>query len=131
MLESDACVNVLTMLQHLFAEVYGLCHVCVTTGNMHNTEDIEDEHYDEDAEESVPIENESYVNFRKRMEKKTEIKAEEVQQQNKKLCREFRKKSVTDFTCDQSFFTHLTNSNSCREFIPVCLKPGKYSLYII
>ncbi|GAA6065157.1 putative ATP-dependent RNA helicase DHX57, partial [Tachysurus ichikawai] len=62
-------------------------------GDNHNTEDIEDEQDDEDAEESIPIENESYVNFRKRMEKKTDIRAEEVLQENKKLCREFRKKT--------------------------------------
>lgn len=92
--------------------------VCVTTGNNHNTKDIEDEQDDEDAEESVPIENESYVNFRKRMEKKTEIKAEEVLQENKKLCREFRRKAVTPFT---RHFTHLANSDSYRElYLYVC-----------
>ncbi|KAI5606345.1 putative ATP-dependent RNA helicase DHX57 isoform X1, partial [Silurus asotus] len=63
-----------------------------TEGDTHSAEDFEDEQCDGDAEESVPIENESYVNFRKRMEKKTELRAEEVQQENKKLCREFRRK---------------------------------------
>ncbi|XP_060781858.1 putative ATP-dependent RNA helicase DHX57 isoform X2 [Neoarius graeffei] len=63
-----------------------------TEGDKHNTEDIEDEQYDENAEESIPIENESYVNFRKRMEKNTEMRDEQVLQENKKLCREFKRK---------------------------------------
>lgn len=78
--------------------------MCITTGDKHNPEDFEDEQYEDDAEESVPIENESYVKFRKRMEKKTEIRAEEVLQENKKLCTEFRRKLVTAFTCDQLGF---------------------------
>lgn len=87
--------------------------MCITTGDKPNTEDIEDEQYDEFAEESVPIENESYVNFRKRMEKNPEIRADEVLQENKKLCREFRRKPVMAFTHDLfCFFAHLINSNS-------------------
>lgn len=62
-------------------------------------EDIDDEQEeeddDEDEEENIPVENESYVNLRKRMVKKIEIKAEQMQQENKKLCREFKKKQVT------------------------------------
>lgn len=112
--------------------MYMVAVVCITTGDKHNTEDFEDEQDDDDdAEESVPIENESYVNFRKRMEKKSEARAEEVLQENKKLCREFRRKPVTAFISDQSFFTHLTNFDRYREFISVCLEPGKYILYIV
>lgn len=81
---------------------YDFCHACITPGDKHNTEDLEDEQYDEDADESVPIENESYVNFRKRMEKKSEMRTEDVLQENKKLCREFRRKLVIALTCDQS-----------------------------
>ncbi|TSK22801.1 DExH-box ATP-dependent RNA helicase DExH1 [Bagarius yarrelli] len=66
-----------------------------TDGRTHNAEDFEDEQDDEEAEESVPIENESYVNLRKRIEKKTDLRAEEVLQENKKLCREFRRKSCS------------------------------------
>ncbi|KAI4874272.1 hypothetical protein NFI96_028451, partial [Prochilodus magdalenae] len=59
-----------------------------------NTEGVEDEdeEYDEDSEECVPVENESYVNFRKTMGKKAEIRTEEVLQENKKLYREFKRK---------------------------------------
>ncbi|XP_055026440.2 putative ATP-dependent RNA helicase DHX57 [Misgurnus anguillicaudatus] len=58
-------------------------------------EDIDDEQEegdDEDEEESIPVQNESYVNLRKRMVKKTEIRTEQIQQDNKKLCGEFRRK---------------------------------------
>uniref|UniRef100_A0A672N0A8 RNA helicase n=1 Tax=Sinocyclocheilus grahami TaxID=75366 RepID=A0A672N0A8_SINGR len=46
----------------------------------------------EDEEECIPVENESYVNLRKRMVKKSEIKTEQILQESKKLCREFKKK---------------------------------------
>ncbi|XP_051504272.1 putative ATP-dependent RNA helicase DHX57 isoform X2 [Myxocyprinus asiaticus] len=58
-------------------------------------EDIDDEPEEgdvEDEEECIPVENESYVNLRKRMVKKMEIKTEQIQQENKKLCREFKRK---------------------------------------
>ncbi|KAF5910256.1 putative ATP-dependent RNA helicase DHX57 [Clarias magur] len=61
-------------------------------GDKQTSEDTEDEQCDEDAEENVPIENESYVNFRKRMEKRTEKRAEELLQENKNLCKEFKRK---------------------------------------
>lgn len=62
-----------------------------------NTEDVEDEdeEYDEDGDECVPVENESYVNFRKKIGKNAAIRDEEVLQENKKLCREFKRKPVT------------------------------------
>ncbi|XP_050981383.1 putative ATP-dependent RNA helicase DHX57 [Labeo rohita] len=60
-------------------------------------EDVDDEQEDggdddEDEEECIPVENESYVNLRKRMVKKMEIKTEQILQDNKKLCREFKRK---------------------------------------
>lgn len=78
--------------------------MCITAGDKLNTKGIEDDDDDDDAKESVPVENESYVNFRKRMEKKTEIRAEEGLQENMKLCREFRRKPVTAFTYLMTFF---------------------------
>lgn len=45
--------------------------------------------------------NESYVNLRKKMVKKPEIKTEQIQQENKKLCREFKRKQVTHITIVQ------------------------------
>lgn len=92
--------------------MYRVSVLCIIIGDNHNTEDIEDEPDDKEAEDSVPIEDESYVNFRKRMEKKAETRAEEVLQENKKLSRDFRKKTVTAFTSDQLLLIHLTNSDS-------------------
>ncbi|XP_072534065.1 putative ATP-dependent RNA helicase DHX57 isoform X2 [Salminus brasiliensis] len=58
-----------------------------------NTEDVdEEEEYDDVGEECVPVEDESYVNFRKKMGKKADVRAEEVLQENKKLCGEFKRK---------------------------------------
>uniref|UniRef100_A0A4W4E6C5 Putative ATP-dependent RNA helicase DHX57 n=1 Tax=Electrophorus electricus TaxID=8005 RepID=A0A4W4E6C5_ELEEL len=72
------------------------CDPCVPVSNLntHGAED-EDDEYEEDGEECVPIENESYVNLRKKLEKKSETRAEDVLKENRKLCREFRRKSVT------------------------------------
>ncbi|XP_052007005.1 putative ATP-dependent RNA helicase DHX57 [Xyrauchen texanus] len=68
-------------------------------------EDIDDEPEEgdvEDEEECIPVENESYVNLRKRMVKKMEIKTDQIQQENKKLCREFmRKQSSRRYTSMQ------------------------------
>ncbi|KAK2896458.1 hypothetical protein Q8A67_010946 [Cirrhinus molitorella] len=62
-------------------------------------EDVDDEQEDgdndEDEEECIPVENESYVNLRKRMVKKAEIKTEQITQENKKLCREFKRKRLS------------------------------------
>uniref|UniRef100_A0A8B9RK37 RNA helicase n=1 Tax=Astyanax mexicanus TaxID=7994 RepID=A0A8B9RK37_ASTMX len=65
----------------------------INTEKCLNTEDVDDdeEEYD-DSEECVPVEEESYVNFRKKMGKKAEIRVEDVLQDNKKLCREFKRK---------------------------------------
>ncbi|XP_041108104.1 putative ATP-dependent RNA helicase DHX57 [Polyodon spathula] len=52
----------------------------------------EEEEEDLDDPPAVPVENESYVNFKKKFTKKYEWKAESVQQENAKLCRQFRNK---------------------------------------
>uniref|UniRef100_A0A671MHC6 RNA helicase n=1 Tax=Sinocyclocheilus anshuiensis TaxID=1608454 RepID=A0A671MHC6_9TELE len=65
--------------------------------------DIDDEQEDgdddEDEEQCIPVENESYVNLRKRMVK-FEIKTEQILQENKKLCREFKRKQIPQFILD-------------------------------
>ncbi|MGH0136635.1 UNVERIFIED_CONTAM: hypothetical protein FKN15_070042 [Acipenser sinensis] len=55
---------------------------------------VESEEEEDDLEDppAVPVENESYVNFKKKFTKKYEWKAESVQQENTKLCRQFRNK---------------------------------------
>ncbi|KAK1171604.1 putative ATP-dependent RNA helicase DHX57 isoform X1 [Acipenser oxyrinchus oxyrinchus] len=56
---------------------------------------VESEEEEEDDLEdppAVPVENESYVNFKKKFTKKYEWKAESVQQENTKLCSQFRNK---------------------------------------
>ncbi|KAM7367031.1 hypothetical protein PAMP_014956 [Pampus punctatissimus] len=52
------------------------------------TEELDEE--DEDA--AVPVENESYVNLRKRMSSKHSMKIDNILQENGKLCREFQRK---------------------------------------
>lgn len=76
-------------------------HLCVQSDASYRRQDIGDEQEDsddegdEDEEECIPVENESYVNLRKRMVKKSEVKTEQILQENKKLCGEFKKKQVT------------------------------------
>lgn len=72
-----------------------------------NIDDEEEEDDDEDVEESIPVQNESYVNLRKRMVKKTESKTEQIQQENKKLCREFKKKQVTHLSLKMTILIYL------------------------
>ncbi|KAL2083418.1 hypothetical protein ACEWY4_021191 [Coilia grayii] len=59
-------------------------------------EDLEEEEVegeeDEEEEQAVQVEDESYVNFRKRMERKNETKPQDTEQENKKLCRDFKRK---------------------------------------
>uniref|UniRef100_A0AAR2JMS0 Putative ATP-dependent RNA helicase DHX57 n=1 Tax=Pygocentrus nattereri TaxID=42514 RepID=A0AAR2JMS0_PYGNA len=62
--------------------------------------DIPTSEYDEDSEESVPVENESYVNFRKTMGKKAETRAEDILKENRKLCRE--KRYIKSHACQSS-----------------------------
>lgn len=49
---------------------------------------------EEDEDEAVPVENESYVNLRKKMVNKHNLKMDNLLQENGKLCREFQKKQV-------------------------------------
>ncbi|XP_038595175.1 putative ATP-dependent RNA helicase DHX57 isoform X1 [Micropterus salmoides] len=51
-----------------------------------------DERDEEDEDEAVPVENESYVNLRKKMVTKHNLKIDNLLQENGKLCREFQKK---------------------------------------
>lgn len=53
-----------------------------------------DERDEEDEDEAVPVENESYVNLRKKMVTKHNLKIDNLLQENGKLCREFQKKQV-------------------------------------
>lgn len=51
---------------------------------------------EEDEDEAIPVESESYVNLRKKMVNKHNMKIDNLLQENGKLCREFRKKQVKD-----------------------------------
>lgn len=80
--------------------------MCVQSDASYLRQDIDDEQEEDDdddddnkdEEECIPVENESYVNLRKRMVKKSEIKTEQIMQENKKLCKEFKNKQVTLLT---------------------------------
>ncbi|XP_036402780.1 putative ATP-dependent RNA helicase DHX57 [Megalops cyprinoides] len=66
-----------------------------TSRDIEVKEDPEPEEDPEDQEEEaqvVPVENESYVNLRKKMVRKYETKTEGLLQENSKLSREFRRK---------------------------------------
>lgn len=58
------------------------------------TEEAEelDERDEEEDDKAVPVESESYVNLRKRMVNKHNLKIDNLLQENGKLCREFRRK---------------------------------------
>ncbi|XP_070848059.1 putative ATP-dependent RNA helicase DHX57 [Chaetodon trifascialis] len=51
-----------------------------------------DERDEDDVGEAVPVENESYVNLRKKMVNKHNLKIDNLLQENGKLCREFQRK---------------------------------------
>ncbi|KAK5849246.1 hypothetical protein PBY51_008900 [Eleginops maclovinus] len=51
-----------------------------------------DEKDEEEEDEAVPVESESYVNLRKKMVTKHNMKMDNLQKENGKLCREFKKK---------------------------------------
>lgn len=55
-----------------------------------------DEKDEEDVGEAVPVESESYVNLRKKMVNKHNLKIANLLQENGKLCREFQKKQVKE-----------------------------------
>ncbi|XP_034719947.1 putative ATP-dependent RNA helicase DHX57 isoform X1 [Etheostoma cragini] len=62
--------------------------------DLKETEEAEelDEREDDDESESIPVETESYVNLRKRMVTKHNLKIDNLLKENGKLCREFKKK---------------------------------------
>lgn len=49
---------------------------------------------EEDEEEAIPVQSESYVNLRKKMVQKHNVKLDNLLQENSKLRREFQKKEV-------------------------------------
>lgn len=51
---------------------------------------------EEDEDEAVPVENESYVNLRKKTVQKHSLKTDNVLQESGKLCREFQRKQVSE-----------------------------------
>lgn len=57
------------------------------------TEEL-DEREEDAEEEAVPVENESYVNLRKKIVNKHNQKMDNLLQVNGKLCREFQRKQV-------------------------------------
>lgn len=70
---------------------------------MREAEEL-DERDEDDEDNSVPVENESYVNLKKRMNKKHHLKIDNLIQENRKLCREFQKKEVTDMIEEEQLF---------------------------
>ncbi|KAJ0057405.1 hypothetical protein NL108_006094, partial [Boleophthalmus pectinirostris] len=57
-----------------------------------DTEEL-DERDEEDEEQAVPVENESYVNLRKKMVNKHNLKIDNLLQENGKLCKDYQKKT--------------------------------------
>lgn len=82
-------------------KIYSLCFQLDASFLRADIDEEQDDDDYEDVEECIPVENESYVNLRKRMVKKAEIKTEQIQQENKKLCREFMRKQVAHLTIGQ------------------------------
>lgn len=53
-----------------------------------------DEREEEDEDQAVLVENESYVNLRKKTTRKHELKLDNHLKESGKLCREFQRKQV-------------------------------------
>lgn len=68
---------------------------------MRDTKEAEelDDRDEEDEDEAIPVESESYVNLRKKMINKHNLKLDNVGQENSKLCREFQRKQVQKRCC--------------------------------
>lgn len=62
--------------------------------NADALDEKDEDEEDDDNEKVVPVETDSYVNLRKKMVKRHETRTEGQQQENAKLCREFRRKQV-------------------------------------
>lgn len=56
--------------------------------------ELPEERDEDDEDEAVPVENESYVNLRKKTVQKHNLKMDNVLQESGKLCREFQRKQV-------------------------------------
>lgn len=76
---------------------------------MREAEEL-DERDEDDEDNSVPVENESYVNLKKRMNKKHHLKIDNLIQENRKLCREFQKKEVNNFSSPLTILLYLLSS---------------------
>lgn len=63
----------------------------VNNKDTKGTEDL-DEREEEEEEQAVPVENDSYVNLRKKMVNKHSMKMDNLLQDNSKLCKDFQKK---------------------------------------
>lgn len=59
-----------------------------------------DDRDEEEEDEAVPVESESYVNLRKKMVNKHNLKIDNILQENSKLCRDFQRKQVKEDCCD-------------------------------
>lgn len=66
-------------------------HRTMNNKNIGATEDL-DERDEEEDEQAVAVENDSYVNLRKKMVNKHSLKMDNLQQENVRLCKEFRNK---------------------------------------
>lgn len=73
-----------------------LCCNCKSGFNPKETAEAEepDEREEEDEDQAVPVENESYVNLRKKMAQKHKLKLDNHLKESGKLCREFQRKLV-------------------------------------
>lgn len=73
-----------------------LCYNCKCGLNPIETTEAEepDEKQEDDEDQAVPVENESYVNLRKKMAHKHKLKLDNHLKENGKLCREFQRKQV-------------------------------------
>lgn len=55
-----------------------------------------DDRDEEEEDEAVPVESESYVNLRKKMVNRHNLKMDNILQENGKLCRDFQRKQVNE-----------------------------------
>lgn len=60
-----------------------------------------DEREEDEEDVVVPVESESYVNLRKKMVNRHNVRIDNLLQENGKLCREFQRKKVQEIYCDK------------------------------
>lgn len=75
-----------------------------------------DDRDEEDEDEAVPVESESYVNLRKKMVNKHNLKIDNIVQENGKLCRDFQRKRVKE----NCFFIYNVYTVYCYELQNSC-----------